>query len=165
MTDWGAHHMDIGYWAVGLPAPTKIESKALTEPVPNGYTAISHYEVKFTYPNDLIFNVRAPPDDSPFGAVINPAGQRKGIRFEGSEGWIWVNRDEIKVNDPRAAEQAARRRCRASLLQQRPHGEFLRMHADAQGSDLRCRGRPPLGHRLPSGCDLAADQAQSDVGS
>jgi len=99
MTDWGAHHMDIGYWAVGLPAPTLIESKALTEPIPGGYTAISDYEVKFTYPNGVIFNVKTTPDDSPFGAPIKKDGQRNGIRFEGTDGWIWVNRDGMKAHD------------------------------------------------------------------
>jgi predicted dehydrogenase len=99
MTDWGAHHMDIGYWAIGLPAPTAIESKRLTEPVPGGFTAISDYEVKFTYPNGVVFNVRTTPDDDPFGAPIKADGQRNGIRFEGSDGWIWVNRDEIKASD------------------------------------------------------------------
>jgi hypothetical protein len=81
------------------PAPTHIESKALTEPVPGGYTAISDYEVKFTYPNGVVFHVRTTADDSPFGAVINPDGQRNGIRFEGSDGWIWVNRDGISATD------------------------------------------------------------------
>ncbi len=99
MTDWGAHHMDIGYWAIGLPAPTRVESKTLTEPIPNGYTAISDYEVKFTYPNGVVFNVRTTPDDSPFGEVIKPDGQRNGIRFEGTDGWIWVNRDGISATD------------------------------------------------------------------
>ena len=99
MTDWGAHHMDIGYWAIGLPAPTKIESKALTEPIPNGFTAISDYEVKFTYPNGVVFNVKTTPDDSPFGEVIKKDGQRNGIRFEGTDGWIWVNRDGMNAHD------------------------------------------------------------------
>ncbi len=99
MTDWGAHHMDIGYWAIGLPAPTEIESKRLTEPVPGGYNAISDYEVKFTYPNGVIFNVKTTRDDSPFGQVINEDGQRNGIRFEGSDGWIWVNRGELSASD------------------------------------------------------------------
>lgn len=99
MTDWGAHHMDIGYWAVGLPAPTTVESKRLSEPVPGGYNAISDYEVKFTYPNGVVFNVKTTKDDSPFGAVVNPDGQRNGIRFEGTEGWIWVNRGELKASD------------------------------------------------------------------
>ena len=38
-------------------------------------------------------------DDSPFGATINPDGQRNGIHFEGTDGWIWVNRDEINASD------------------------------------------------------------------
>jgi predicted dehydrogenase len=99
MTDWGAHHMDIGYWAIGLPAPTAVESKRLTEPVPGGYNAISDYEVKFTYPNGVVFNVKTTQDDSPFGAIVNPNGQRNGIRFEGTDGWIWVNRSELKASD------------------------------------------------------------------
>lgn len=99
ITDWGAHHMDIGYWAIGLPAPTRIESKALSQPIPGGYSVIADYKVKFTYPNGVIFNVQSTRDDSPFGAVINKDGQRNGIRFVGTDGWIWVNRGSIEAND------------------------------------------------------------------
>jgi predicted dehydrogenase len=152
MTDWGAHHMDIGYWAIGLPAPTRIESKALTEPVPGGYTAISDYEVKFTYPNGVIFNVRTTPDDSPFGAVIKPDGQRNGIRFEGSEGWIWVNRDEINAND------------RELLSKPLPEdAERLYQSNDHMGNFFECikTRKDPIadvvtGHRSATVCHLGA---------
>jgi predicted dehydrogenase len=99
MTDWGAHHMDIGYWAIGLPAPTMIDSKALSQPLPGGYSVIADYEVKFTYPNGVIFNVRSTRDDNPFGGIVNKDGQRNGIRFEGTDGWIWVNRGSIEASD------------------------------------------------------------------
>jgi len=99
MTDWGAHHMDIGYWAIGLVAPTKVGSKPLAEPVPGGYDAISEYEVRFEYANGVVFNVKTTTDDSPFGQVINRDGQRNGIRFEGANGWIWVNRDGISASE------------------------------------------------------------------
>ncbi len=99
MTDWGAHHMDIGYWAVGLPAPVAVESTPLALPIPGGYTTFSEYEVKFTYANGVVFKVRTTTDDSPFGAAIRPEGQRNGIRFIGSDGWIWVNRDKIEASD------------------------------------------------------------------
>lgn len=99
MTDWGAHHMDIGYWAIGLPAPIKVESKPLATLVPGGYTTFSEYEVKFTYENNVIFNVRTTTDDSPYGGVINKEGQRNGIRFEGTDGWIWVNRTELNASE------------------------------------------------------------------
>lgn len=152
MTDWGAHHMDIGYWAIGLPAPTAIESKALTEPIPGGYTAISDYEVKFTYPNGVIFNVRTTPDDSPFGAVINPAGQRNGIRFEGSEGWIWVNRDGISATD------------RELLSKPLPdNAERLYVSNDHRANFFECMKtrKDPIadvdtGHRSASVCHLGA---------
>ncbi len=152
MTDWGAHHMDIGYWAVGLPAPTQIESKALTEPIPGGFTAISDYEVKFTYPNGVIFNVRTTPDDSPFGEVINQAGQRNGIRFEGSDGWIWVNRDEIKANDRELLTKPLA-----------DDAEHLYLSNDHMGNFFECmrtRKDPicdvEVGHRSATVCHLGA---------
>jgi predicted dehydrogenase len=100
MTDWGAHHNDIAYWAVGLIAPTKVESKRFAEPVPGGYNAYSEYEVNYTYENGVGLQINTTKDDSIYGAKINPEGQRNGIRFEGTEGWLWVNRDEIKASDP-----------------------------------------------------------------
>jgi predicted dehydrogenase len=152
MTDWGAHHMDIGYWAVGLPAPTQVESKALATPVPGGYTTPSEYEVKFTYPNGVVFNVRTTADDSPFGAVINPAGQRNGIRFEGSDGWIWVNRDKIEATDHEL------------LSKPLPDGaERLYFSNDHKGNFFECiRSRidpicdVEVGHRSASVCHLGA---------
>lgn len=99
MTDWGAHHMDIGYWAIGQAAPTKIESKALSQPIPGGFTVVADYEVKFTYPDGLVFNVRTTRDESPFGATKNKDGQANGIRFVGSDGWIWVNRGTLEASD------------------------------------------------------------------
>ena len=152
MTDWGAHHMDIGYWAIGLPAPTLVESKALTLPIPGGYTTISDYEVKFTYPNGVVFNVRSTRDDSPFGATINPDGQRNGIRFEGADGWIWVNRDVITAMD------------REILTQPLPDdAERLAFSNDHKGNFFECvqsRKDPicavEIGHRSASVCHLGA---------
>jgi predicted dehydrogenase len=100
MTDWGAHHNDIALWAVGLPGPVEVEAKPLTEPIPGGYTAFSEYDVKFTYSNGVVENVRTTKADNIFGGVEDPQGQRNGIRFEGSDGWIWVNRGNLKASDP-----------------------------------------------------------------
>ena len=100
MTDWGAHHNDIAYWAIGLLAPSKVEAKALSQPIPGGYNAYADYEVKYTYANGIGLQINTTKDDSIFGGVVNTEGQRNGIRFEGPNGWIWVNRDEIKASDP-----------------------------------------------------------------
>jgi len=44
--------------------------------------------------------VRTTLDDSPFGQVLKEDGQRNGVKFIGSDGWIWVNRDEITASKP-----------------------------------------------------------------
>jgi predicted dehydrogenase len=100
MTDWGAHHNDIAYWAIGLLAPRDVDSRVLAQPIPGGYNTFSDYEVNYTYENGVKLNIFTTRDDSIFGAKVNADGQRNGIRFEGTNGWLWVNRDQIKASDP-----------------------------------------------------------------
>ena len=100
MTDWGAHHNDIALWAIGLPGPIEIEGKPLAQPIPGGYTAFSEYKVKFTYSNGVEHTARTTTADSIYGSVEDPQGQRNGIRFEGTRGWIWVNRGSLRASDP-----------------------------------------------------------------
>ncbi len=100
MTDWGAHHNDIAYWAIGLLAPREVTSRVLTPPVAGGYNTFSEYEVNYSYANGVKLNIFTTKDDSMFGAKVVADGQRNGIRFEGTAGWIWVNRDRILASDP-----------------------------------------------------------------
>ncbi len=100
MTDWGAHHNDIAYWAIGLLAPREVASRVITPPVAGGYNTFSEYEVNYTYANGVKLNIHTTKDDSIYGAKVNADGQRNGIRFEGTHGWIWVNRDRILASDP-----------------------------------------------------------------
>ncbi|HYP17171.1 MAG TPA: Gfo/Idh/MocA family oxidoreductase, partial [Opitutus sp.] len=100
MTDWGAHHNDIAYGAIGLLAPREVASTRLAEPVPGGYDAYNAYTVNYTYANGIALNIHTTPDDSIYGDIINRDGQRNGIRFEGSDGWIWVNRQSIRASNP-----------------------------------------------------------------
>ncbi len=100
MTDWGAHHNDIAYWAIGLIAPRLVEAKALSTPIPGGYTTFAEYDVRYTYANGVGLHIQTTKDDNIFGEAVNKAGQRNGIRFEGTDGWIWVNRQQITASDP-----------------------------------------------------------------
>jgi predicted dehydrogenase len=100
MTDWGAHHNDIAYWAIGQIAPTQVASRRLAEPIPGGYNAYPEYEVDYTYADGTGLHIATTRDDSIYGEHLNKAGQPNGIRFEGTDGWIWVNRDDIKASDP-----------------------------------------------------------------
>jgi len=99
MTDWGAHHNDIARWAVGLSGPVSVEGKVLAQPIPGGYTAFSEYEVNFTYANGVIQTATTTRADTIFGTIADKNGQRNGIKFEGSEGWIWVSRAAIEASN------------------------------------------------------------------
>jgi len=99
VTDWGAHHNDIARWAIGLDGPVDVAAKVVTAPIPGGYETPSEFEATLTWANGVKHVVKTTPDDSPFGAVLKEDGQRNGLKFEGADGWIWVNRDEITASD------------------------------------------------------------------
>ncbi len=152
MTDWGAHHNDIAYWAIGLLAPREVASRVLAQPIPGGYDTFSEYEVNYTYENGVRLSIATTRDDSIYGAKINADGQRNGIRFEGSNGWIWVNRDQIKASDP-------------DLLKAPLPEHAVRLHVSSNHMEnffdcVRSRKAPicdvETGHRSATMCHLGA---------
>ncbi len=99
VTDWGAHHNDIARWGIGLDGPSAVEARVITPPLPDGYTTPSEYEATLAWANGVTHIVKTTTDEEPSGAVINPNGQRNGVKFTGTNGWIWVNRDGISASD------------------------------------------------------------------
>lgn len=83
MTDWGAHHVDIALWAIGIPETGQIEisGKGEVPTVKNGYNMPAQFDVTCTLPSGL-----------PLQLVT---GQRQGILFEGDKGRFFVNRGGI----------------------------------------------------------------------
>lgn len=150
MTDWGAHHNDIARWAVDLRGPETIEALTLQDPIPGGYTAISDYDIRYTYSNGVSQLVRTTRDDNIYGGADKPEGQHNGIKFEGSTGWIWVSRSEIKASDP------------ALLSTPLPSGAIrLEVSNDHMGNFFDCvrsRKKPiadvETGHRSASMCHM-----------
>ena len=154
MTDWGAHHNDIALWAVGLPeaanGPVSIEGRALADTVPGGYSAFSEYEVTFGYANGVTQTTRSTTADNIFGGVAKPEGQRHGVKFLGSEGWIWVTRGNLQAS-------------RTEILETPLGSDALRLETsdDHMGNffeGVRTRKpticRPEVGHRSASLCHL-----------
>jgi predicted dehydrogenase len=136
MTDWGAHHNDIAYWAIGLLAPEKVESRVLTQPIPGGYDTFSEYEVNYTYANGIQLNIRTTRDESFSGAKLKEDGQRNGIRFEGTEGWIWVNRDGISASDPELLKTPLPENAVRLYSSSNHMGKLLRLRELAEAADL-----------------------------
>lgn len=83
MTDWGAHHLDIAQWAMGVQfsGPVAVEGKAKFPDIPNGYNVPIDFEATLTYADGVQLR-------------ILDSGEN-GITFEGDDDTIFVNRSKI----------------------------------------------------------------------
>lgn len=98
VTDWGAHHNDIARWAIGQDGPISVEAKETVGPIEGGFNTCKEFEATLEWANGVTQIVKTTTADSPFGGIIDPQGQRNGLRFTGSDGWIWVNRGDLSAS-------------------------------------------------------------------
>jgi myo-inositol 2-dehydrogenase/D-chiro-inositol 1-dehydrogenase len=89
ITNWGAHHMDIAQWALGmeLSGPLSVIAKAdfMKDDV---WTVHTTYHAEMMYPGDI--------------KVILDNTYTNGIQFEGSEGTVFCARgsERVTASDP-----------------------------------------------------------------
>ena len=92
ITNWGAHHIDIAQWAMGLDlsGPTRVVGRAdfMRNDV---FTVHRGYHVEMQYANGV--------------TVILDDSHPNGLRFEGSDGWIFCARGaaQVTASDPAAS--------------------------------------------------------------
>ncbi len=93
MTDWGAHHLDITQWALGADdaGPTSISSYGTLPSHARGFNTPVDFEVTYQYPNDV--------------TVLAQSKGENGVRFEGTDGWIFVSRGRIEASDERILKE------------------------------------------------------------
>jgi len=152
MTDWGAHHNDIVLWTLGLDqsGPVSIEGKQLVEMIPGGFTAASEYEVTYTYANGVVHTSKSTTASEWHGGVKDPNGQQHGIKFIGSDGWIWVTRGILQASD---------RQLRTDKLPESAPRVYVSNDYIANFIDCVKTRKPPIcpaevGHRSASLCHL-----------
>jgi len=93
-TDWGAHHVDIAQWALGVDrqgkGPVTIDGTDAKHPVPfkdgyperdDSYNTSNDFAILCTFPDGVEMTVTSRGDN--------------GITFEGEKGKIFVNRGKI----------------------------------------------------------------------
>ncbi|MFO7616613.1 MAG: Gfo/Idh/MocA family oxidoreductase [Bacteroidales bacterium] len=89
ITGWGAHHLDIAHWGMGTEFTGPVEIEATAKFPERGLWDVhGDFEVKARYAN---------------GVTMFVSGDRpNGVRFEGSEGWIFVTRGNYQAtkSDP-----------------------------------------------------------------
>ena len=89
ITGWGAHHVDIAHWGMGteMTGPVSIEGKA-EFPKEGLWNVHGAYHIEMQYANGA--------------TVIIDNTFPNGVRFEGSDGWIFVTRgpERVTASDP-----------------------------------------------------------------
>jgi myo-inositol 2-dehydrogenase/D-chiro-inositol 1-dehydrogenase len=93
ITNWGAHHIDIAQWGMGMEVsgPTTIEAQA--EFMKNDvWTVHTTYHAELGYANGV--------------KVILDNKFENGIQFEGTDGWVFCKRGSVRAtsSDPNASE-------------------------------------------------------------
>ena len=86
LTDWAGHHCDIAQWGMGteLTSPVEIEGAGEFPKAKDGlFDTAKSYRFVCTYKEGFTMIV-ADRDQQPKGM---------GVHFEGTEGWIWVDRE------------------------------------------------------------------------
>ena len=156
MTDWGAHHVDIGMWALGMDnsGPISVEGTA-THPVPlekgmptvsNRYNVATDFDVKATFANGAELFIQSEGDN--------------GVLIEGTEGRIFVSRSRL-TGGP--VEDLANNPLPESLLKELYKGRLNKEGGNAHMENffdcVRDRGLPVSDvyshHRAMTTCHLA----------
>ena len=89
ITGWGSHHVDIAHWGMDTELTGPIEAEAHAEFPKHGlWNVHGPYHIEMKYANGVTMII-----DNHF---------ENGVRFEGSEGWIFVTRSagRVTASDP-----------------------------------------------------------------
>ena len=86
ITDWGGHHPDIAQWGMGteLTGPVAIRNGQAQWAREKLWNTATDYYFEAIYENGV--------------KLIVSSRVRGGVTFEGSDGWVWVNRGAIEAS-------------------------------------------------------------------
>jgi len=153
ITGWGSHHMDIAHWGMNteLTGPLQIEAHA-EFPKSGLWNVHGAYHIESKYANGV--------------TVITDNHFDNGIRFEGSDGWIFVSRGDAKAtaSDPSSTKGKALAASDEKILKSviGPNDIHLYVSTDHHGNWLTSiQTRQPavttveVAHRSTSACILS----------
>lgn len=98
ITGWGAHHIDSAHWAMGMTKTGPIEVWGTADFLKNGLWDVhGAFKTYAKYDNGVVMTV-----SNEF---------QNGIRFEGTDGWLFVSRGDYQVtsSDPTVASSPAKK--------------------------------------------------------
>ncbi len=107
MTNWGAHHLDITQWALGMDdsGPVEIDGRGKFDPEKR-FEVPSAFDITYKYANGIVVECKSPtpkvsaliPDRKQQAQdILNGKDEFTGCIFEGEKGLLYVNRGVIRV--------------------------------------------------------------------
>jgi predicted dehydrogenase len=154
ITGWGVHHIDIAHWGMNTEYTGPIEVEAKAEFPKSGlWNVHGNYEVHAKYANGVNMQIGGK----------NP----NGVRFEGSNGWIFVSRGNVGVTstDPTSgANNDALQASDQKIVQSEIGRNEIQLYESAEqhGNWLDCIqskkqtiSPPEIAHRSCSACLVA----------
>jgi myo-inositol 2-dehydrogenase / D-chiro-inositol 1-dehydrogenase len=153
ITGWGSHHIDIAHWGMDteLTGPIEIEGRA-EFPKQGLWNVHGPYHIEAKYANGV--------------TVIIDDKFPNGVRFEGSEGWVFCSRGGARVtaSDPANLEGQSIAASDPKVLESKtgPNETHLYASPDHHLDWLRsiqsrkpAATSPEQAHRSTTACDLA----------
>ncbi len=136
MTNWGAHYLDIAQWAMDTDDSGPVEIKGTGEFPKSGlFNTALKYDLEYTYKN---------------GVKLTCKTGRTGIWFEGTEGWIYVDRNKMETG-PKSIRSAEIRPDKIHVYRSKNHKQnFL----DCIKSRKKPIADAETGHRSSTVCHL-----------
>ena len=92
VTDWGAHHIDIAHWGLGLQETGPIEVEGEGEFPPDGlWNAAVNYRFECLYGTGV--------------RILVTNRFENGVKWEGDDGWVFVSRGRIDAHPKSLLEE------------------------------------------------------------
>jgi len=116
ITTWGIHHVDIAQWGSGSDDTGPVEVEGTGEfPGEGLYDCATAWDMTWKYANGVVVR------------FVDNHKQPQGVRFEGTDGWVFVKRGALEA-EPK------------SVLQERirPQDRHLSLGTDHWGGFLDC---------------------------
>jgi len=151
MTDWGAHHMDIACWAMGLEdvGTTTVEANAVFPNVPGGFNTPIEFTADLHLPSGVQIHIQTDSNED-----LN------GITFEGEAGSFFVSREQLEGPAVRELQDRPLPSDAIRLHESSPHKSMVLTRHLLQFFDCIDNGSQPLSdvvshHRALTFCHLA----------